>query len=173
MEASKVPLGSDNLVILPYFNGERSPIWNSNARGVVFGLSYAHTKAHIARALMESVAFAFRHIIDIAHESDITFDEIRSMGGGSKSRLWLQIKSDVLGIRIRPVLSDAEPLGDAVLAGLGVGLYKDPVETCERLVKLGKVIEPNMEAYRSYTKLYNVYRKLYVSVKPLYDELLA
>jgi xylulokinase len=87
--------------------------------------------------------------------------------------LWLQIKSDVLGIPIRPVLSDAEPLGDAVLAGLGVGLYKDPVETCEKLVKLGETIYPNPETYKIYTKLYNVYRKLYVSVKPLYSELLA
>ncbi len=173
LEASKVPAGSDNLVILPYFNGERSPIWDSNARGVMFGLSYAHTKAHIARALMESVVFGFRHIIDTAQECGVTFGEMRSMGGGSKSRLWLQIKSDVLGIPIRPVLSDAEPLGDAVLAGLGVGLYRDPVETCERLVKLGKVIEPDMEAHKNYTKLYNVYRKLYVSVKPLFNELLA
>jgi xylulokinase len=70
-------------------------------------------------------------------------------------------------------LSDAEPLGDAVLAGLGVGLYKDPVETCERLVRLGKLIEPDMEAHRNYTKLYNVYRKLYVNVKPLFNELMA
>jgi len=171
IKASKVQAGSDNLIVLPYFNGERAPIWDPNARGVIFGLSNAHTKAHVARALMESVAYGFRHIVEQAEETGVKIGEVRSMGGGSKSRLWLQIKADVLGKTFQPVLAEAEPLGDAILAGLGVGIYKDPVETCERLVRLGQKVEPNMANHERYTKLYKIYRKLYVNVKPLFDEL--
>ncbi len=171
LEASKVPPGSDGLVILPYIAGERNPIWNANARGVIFGLYLTHTRAHIIRAILESVAYGLRHNMEIAERAEVEIEELRATGGGSKSDLWLQIKADVLNKPIHQVSADGETLGDAIMAGNGVGIFQDLFGTCEELAKVKKVINPDPHRHKLYTKLYEIYRELYESLKESFDKL--
>jgi len=171
LEASKISPGSDGLIILPYIAAERCPIWNANARGVVFGLYLTHTRAHIVRAILEAVAYGLRHNVEIAEGAGAKIEELRATGGGSKSRVWLQIKANVLGKPIYLVGAEAEPLGDAILAGVGAGVYKDIVSACERLVKVEEVIKPNLEEHEHYTKLYKIYREIYEQLKGSFDKL--
>ena len=170
-EASEIPPGSDGLIILPYFAGERSPIWNANARGVLFGLYLSHTRAHIIRAILESVAYGLRHNMEIAERAGVRIKEFRACGGGARSKIWLQIKADVLGKSIYPVRGEAETRGDAILAGIGVGVFKDFISACEKTVKVGEEIKPNFDNYEHYTKLYRIYRELYEQVKGSFDKL--
>ena len=171
LEASKIHPGSDGLIILPYIAGERSPIWNANARGVIFGLYLTHSKAHIIRALLEAVAYGLRHIVEIAESAGTRIDELRSAGGGSKSDLWLQIKADVLNKPVYQVSAEAETLGDAIMAGVGVGVFDDLFSTCDELAKVKKIISPNPEYHKLYTKLYEIYREIYESTKESFDKL--
>ncbi|MFB0562730.1 MAG: FGGY-family carbohydrate kinase [Candidatus Lokiarchaeia archaeon] len=171
LEASKVPPGSNGLVILPYIAGERSPIWNVNARGVIFGLYLTHTRAHIIRAILESVAYGLRHNIEIAERAGVRIEELRATGGGSKSDLWLQIKADVLNKPIHRVSADGETLGDALMAGNGVGIFQDLFGTCDELVKVKKVFNPNPKHHELYTKLYEIYREIYEPLKKSFDKL--
>ena len=171
LEASKIPPGSDGLVILPYIAGERSPIWNANARAVIFGLYLTHSRAHIVRAILEAVAYGLRHLIDTAEGAGVRIDELRSAGGGSKSDVWLQIKADVLNKPIYRVHAEAETLGDAIIAGVGVGVYDDLFSTCVELAEVNKVINPNPDQHKLYTKLYEIYREIYELLKGSFDKL--
>jgi len=171
LEASKVPPGSGGLIILPYIAGERCPIWNAKARGVIFGLYLTHSRAHIIRAILESVAYGLRHLAEIAEGAGVRIDELRSTGGGSRSDVWLQIKADVLNKPIYRVNAEAETLGDAIIAGVGVGVFDDLFSTCEELVKVKKVINPNPDHHKRYTKLYEIYREIYEPLKGSFDKL--
>jgi len=171
LEASKAPPGSDGLIILPYIAGERCPIWNANARGVIFGLYLTHSRAHIIRAILEAVAYGLRHNVEIAEKAGIRIDELRSTGGGSRSDVWLQIKADVLNKPVYQLSAEAETLGDAIMAGVGVGVFDDLFSTCEELVKVKKVISPNPEHHKLYTKLYKIYREIYEPLKGSFDKL--
>jgi len=171
LEASKVPPGSGGLIILPYIAGERCPIWNANARGVIFGLYLTHSRAHIIRAILEAVAYGLRHNVEIAEGAGIRIDELRSTGGGSKSDVWLQIKADVLNKPIYQVNAEAETLGDAIMAGVGVGVFDDLFSTSDELAKVKKVISPNPDHHKLYSKLYEIYREIYEPLKGSFDKL--
>ena len=171
LEASRVPPGSDGLIILPYIAGERCPIWNANARGVIFGLYLTHSRAHIIRAILESIAYGLRHNIEIAERGGVVIEELRATGGGSKSDLWLQIKADVLNKPIHRVSADGETLGDAIMAGNGVGLFPDLFAASEELAKVEKVVNPNPQNHKLYTKLYEIYREIYDSLKTSFEKL--
>lgn len=171
LEASSVPPGSDGLVILPYFSGERAPIWNANARGVIFGLYLTHSRAHLIRAALEAVAYGLRHIIEIAEGAGVRIDELRATGGGSNSDLWLQIKADVLNRPIYRISDGAGTLGNAIMAGAGVGVFDDLFSKGEELARVKKVIHPDPERHKLYTSLYQIYRELYESLKASFDKL--
>ena len=112
-------------VFLPYMSGERSPSWNPNAKGVVYGLDFAKTKGHMVRACMEGVALSLKHNLEVAREAGADVEVLRAMGGSSNSLLWTQIKSDITGKPIVVPSSDtATTLGAAILAGVGVGMYQ-------------------------------------------------
>ena len=125
-EAGGVPPGSEGLVFLPYLAGERSPIWDVHAKGVYYGVTFAKTRAHFARACMEGVAYSLRHNLETAREAGAEAGVLRAMGGAANSRLWTQIKADVTGCRIEVPGSDtATSLGAALLAGVGTGVYRN------------------------------------------------
>ena len=171
LEASKIPPGSDGLVILPYIAGERSPIWNANARAVIFGLYLTHSRAHIVRAILEAVAYGLRHIIEVAEGAGVRIDELRATGGGSKSDLWLQIKADVLNKPICRISEEAGTLGNMIMAGVGVGVFDDLFSKGEELARVKAVINPNPERYELYTKFYKLYREIYESLEVHFDKL--
>lgn len=166
--AQEVTPGSDGLVFLPYMAGERSPIWDPDAKGVYFGLDFSKTKGHMIRSSMEGVAYSLKHNLDIAEGTGARVEELRAMGGSANSLLWTQIKSDITGKPIRVPSSDtATTLGAAILAGVGVGLYKDFEEAVDRTVHMTRHHEPDMERHAVYEKQYEVYLKLYEDLKDL------
>ena len=133
--AAAVRPGSDGLIFLPYMAGERSPIWDPDARGVYFGLDFSKTKGHLIRAAMEGVAFALKHNLDTAEKAGASVGELRAMGGSANSVLWTQIKSDITGKPIAVPFSDAATtLGAAILAGVGIGMYPDCTEAVRQTV---------------------------------------
>ena len=170
-QAADVSPGSEGLIFLPYMMGERSPIWHTNARGVFFGLSLTTTPAMMFRAVLEGTAFALAHNVEIAKKSGIKIDEIRSIGGGSKSGLWNQIKADVLGMPIA-ILQDSvgAAVGDAYLAGMGSGLFKDIRSTLKSSVKIESRFQPNNKVHTYYQERYASFRSLYDSVKDEFDK---
>ncbi len=164
--ANKVAPGSDGLVFLPYMMGERSPIWDPNAKGVYYGLDFSKTKGHMVRSSMEGVAFSLMHNLEIAKKIGVQVNELRAMGGAANSLLWTQIKSDVTGKEINVPSSDtATAMGAAILAGVGVGLYKDFDDAVSGLIKIKRQHSPNMENHAIYMKNYDLYLDLYNNLK--------
>ncbi len=156
--------GSDGLIVLPYFMGERSPIWDENASGLILGLSLMHTKEHIYRAILESTAYSLRDIIESILERK-TLTKLILVGGGSKSSLWKQIFADVTGLPVYTPVNPVEaPLGDAFMAGMATGLVRD-VKEIERWVEFNPAVEPIKEHFEKYNRLFAVYRKLYPALK--------
>lgn len=160
--------GCDGVVFLPYMAGERSPIWNPDAKGVFYGLDFSKTKGHMVRACMEGVALSLRHNLEIAEEAGARADVLRAMGGSANSLLWTQIKSDITGKPIVVPSSDtATTLGAAILAGVGVGFYKSYEEAVKLTVKTTREHWPNPENKTIYDRTYDTYLNLYKSLAHL------
>ncbi len=164
--AEKIEPGCDGLVFLPYMSGERSPIWDPDAKGVFYGLDFSKTKAHMIRAGMEGVAFALKHNLDIGEQTGAYVEELLAMGGSANSLLWTQIKSDITGKPITVPSSDtATTLGAVILAGVGVGMYESFEEAVKLTVKKTRHHEPNMDNHEKYQKNYEIYLELYEKLK--------
>lgn len=164
--AEKVTPGSDGVIFLPYMSGERSPIWDPNAKGVYYGLDFRKTKGHFVRAAMEGVALSLRHNLEVAKEAGIDVSVLRAMGGAANSLLWTQIKADVTGKPIMVSSSDtATTLGAVMLAGVGVGIYKNFEEAVTLTVKAKRFHKPNLENAKVYEQSYEIYLELYEKLK--------
>ena len=169
--AHKIPVGSDGLVFLPYMNGERSPIWDANAKGVYFGLDYNKTRGHLIRSAMEGVAFAERHSLDVAENAGAVVEEIRATGGSTNSYLWTQMKADILRKTVTvPDVREATAFGAALLAGVGVGMYASYDEALHNKVKIARTHKTNEDDAWRYEKNYKIYRRLYECLKDLMKE---
>ncbi len=165
-EASTVPPGADGLIFLPYLAGERSPLWDRDAQGVFFGLSYGKTRAHLTRAVMEGCAFALEHNLRVAAEVGAPVGELLAMGGSANSLVWTQIKADVTGKRIRIPASDtATTLGAALLAGVGTGLWENFSKAATDTIAVVRTHEPQESLHRRYQELYLLYREVYENLK--------
>lgn len=158
-ELSKdISVGSDGLIVLPYFMGERAPVWNSDAKGLIFGLSLVHTKAHLYHAFQEAVCYALRHSIESTGRD--LGDYIVIAGGVTNSKRWVQMFADVTGYAVRTPIEDAEAnLGDVMLAGLGTDTLT--VDDVQKWQVLGPKVEPDPKRHEAYNKYYALYRKLY------------
>ena len=168
MSAATVPPGSEGVIFLPYMAGERSPIWDEKAKGQFYGLDYSKTKAHMVRAIMEGVAYSLRHNLEVACQAGASVGAMRAMGGAANSLIWTQIKSDVTGKPIEVPASDtATTLGAALLAGVGVGIYRDFDEAVGETVKLKRRHEPDNARKGEYDHGYETYRALYAALKNL------
>ncbi|WP_413377304.1 FGGY-family carbohydrate kinase [Alkalihalobacillus sp. 1P02AB] len=162
IKAEKIPAGSEGLIVLPYFMGERSPIWNQDAKGTIFGLSLAHTKAHIYRAFMEAVAYSLRETIESTGKD--LGEYIIIAGGVTKSKLWKQIFADVTGYPIVTPTYDTEAnLGDVMLAGLATGELT--VDDVKKWQVLDEKVFPNPNSQNVYDQYYNLYKKVYLDLK--------
>jgi len=170
-QAEKIAPGSDGLVVLPYFMGERTPIWDVNAKGLIFGLNLNHTKAHLYRALLEASGYGLRHHIDIAKSLGVDIKEMLAVNGGARSRIWRQIISDITGVpQLYVSPAPGAPFGDAFIAGIGTGIFKK-FEDIKKYIYIKERTESNNKNHEVYSKLYNVYLKLYPQVKESCEEL--
>jgi xylulokinase len=164
--AAQAPPGSEGLVFLPYLTGERSPHLDPLARGAFFGLSSRHSAAHLARALMEGVAFSLRDCLDLMRETGTVPTEIRATGGGARSDLWRQLLADILDCGIVQTVSDQGPAyGAALLAGVAAGIHANIEEACATIEVRAETSEPDSERARLYDEYHAVYRSLYQATR--------
>jgi xylulokinase len=173
-EAARRPAGANGLIFLPYMYGERSPIWDSAARGVFFGLSLATKKADLVRAIMEGAAFGLRHNAETAAAGGFPLAGLTCVGGGARSALWNQIKADVLQVPIRlPRGATGAPLGDALAAGVATGVYPSFDEAVRRVVQIEREFAPDSALAGRYDALYGIYTGLYPALKDSFQRLAA
>ncbi len=165
--AASSPAGANGLVLLPYFSGERTPLLDPHAKGVLFGLGLTHTRADVYRAVLESVGYGIRHNIEQMREDGAEPLRILAVGGGSRNLPWMQMVSDIAGIEQHiPAQRIGASYGDAFLAGIGVGLFEGTAEA-RRWVKEAQMVRPDWSARRRYEKSYRTYRDLYTSTAHL------
>jgi len=171
--AAQLPPGADGLMALPYWAGALTPYWDHHARGVLLGLTGIHGKSHVYRALLEGVAFEQRLLTDGAeHALGTPIEDVIVLGGGSRSKLWCQIISDVL---CRRVLVVREPestcLGAGVLAAAAVGIHASIGEAAEAMSGTSGCYEPDAATMGTYSDLYAVYRQIYPATRSLFAQL--
>jgi len=169
--ASKIPPGSNGIITLPYFMGERTPVWDPYARGTIIGLTLYHTRAHLFRSFLEGVAFSLKDNIEAALSIGVQLDEEMTLiGGGAKSPIWRQIFADITGFKIRYLSqSYGAPLGDVLLAGVGNKLFD--YREIKKWSEIESIATPNPKNSKIYGDLFKLYRELYKTNKNLYPNL--
>jgi xylulokinase len=167
--AALAPPGSDGVTFVPALSGSTAPRWNDRMRGAFHGLSMNHDSTHLSRAVIEGCVYALRDITDRLSAMKLGGGEIRVIGGGSRSALWLQIKADVTGMPVRQVLnSEPTALGAAMLAGVGAGSYRDAPEAAAQMTKLADFCyEPDPATAEIYEDAYRNYRALFDALEGL------
>jgi xylulokinase len=169
--AEQVPPGAEALLVLPYFSGERTPINDPRALGMEFGLTLAHTRAHVFRAILEGVAYGIRHNLEVMQEIGAKPQQIMAVGGGTRNPLWLQIVSDVCNVpQVIPEITLGASYGDAFLAGLGTGVFSS-FSDINRWTRYVKTVNPNPAHSDLYSRYFDLYLDLYRTNKPLMHQL--
>ncbi|HWF02240.1 MAG TPA: xylulokinase [Candidatus Angelobacter sp.] len=173
-EASKAPAGAEGLLWAPYLLGERTPHLDPEARGVLFGLTVRHTRAHIIRAILEGVAFSLRDTLTILAELNIPARSIRLGGGGVRSPLWRQIQADIYGMPVDILeAEEGAAFGTALLAGVGTGIWPDVDAACKTAVRVAERIKPDAKTVPLLDRQYTVYQKLYPALRQISHEVHA
>lgn len=162
---SEAPVGSGGLVVLPFFATAGTPRWNDDARGVIFGLSYAHNRACLARAFMEGITFEEKDMIMAMKRSNLPVKSACIIGGPTKCEIWNQMQADIYGIPVRtPIFADASVLGGAINGAYGAKLFNSIEEAAEKIVRIKKTYEPIKANVDMYDDLYEVYVSLYEGI---------
>jgi len=166
LQAAKVPVGSEGLIILPFLMGERTPIWDTQARGVIFGLSLTHTKGHVVRAMMEAVAYALYDSYRLIKQAGLKINyPIVLNEGGAVSKLWRQIITDVFNApTVLVKRRTGAPFGDAILAGVVTGVLKD-FSVAKEWAEYIDRMEPSQENHERYMEYFALYKDIYEHVK--------
>ncbi|MBS1253141.1 MAG: Xylulose kinase [Anaerolineales bacterium] len=162
---AQIPDGSDGLIFLPYLNGERTPYWDPFARGVYYGISLSTGKAHFIKSVMEGVSFALRNNIETVESLGIAVNEVRAVGGGLKSPVWLNILGKILQ---KPIVSvgvpDTANVGNALLCGRALGIYPSLEDAVSRMVTTDSRVAYET-ATETYEKQYSIFLELYAQLK--------
>lgn len=171
-EAASAQAGAGGIVFLPYMAGERCPIWDPYSKGVFFGITLESERKDLIRAIMEGCGYGLKQLCEIAENlTGTSYKKFISVGGGAKGDVWAQIKADITGKRIITMdMNDAAVMGAALLAGIGIGIYRDFEDATSRVSrKICKIFEPNPENAAVYEKRYQVYTGLYPRIRDLYQ----
>ena len=165
-EAKKIPPGSEGLLVLDWWQGNRDPYADTNIRGMIYGLSLNHTRGHIFRAIMEGIAYGTNNNLECFKKDGFDIKEVIAGGGITNSELFMQIHADVSNLIINvPEQKETPTLGNAILAAVGVGIYKDVPEAINNMVRYTKVIRPNYDNYLQYKEIFKQYAKAYPQFK--------
>ena len=165
-QAAQIPAGSDGLITLPYFSGERTPINDPHARGLIFGLTLKHSRAHVYRSVLEGIGLGLRHNIAAMAEVDAMPKRLVATSGGVQNELWVQICSDATGLPQEvPARTVGAAYGDAYLAGYAAGLFRDSRPLKQDWVKIARVYEPDRRVTPVYDELYPIYVELYQNTR--------
>ncbi|WP_376796323.1 FGGY-family carbohydrate kinase [Thermogemmatispora sp.] len=170
-EAAGVPAGADGVLVLPYFLGEKTPVFDPLARGVFAGVMLHHRRAHLYRAILEAVCYGFAHHLALLREAGRPIRRVYAADGGSRSALWMQIAADVVGEPVTLVAGEAaSALGVAYVAAMGVGLFANWDEIA-RFIRRGPTYSPRAEQAAVYLRGFRLYRDLYRRLQPLFVDL--
>jgi len=170
--AAESPLGAKELFLLPYFEGSGTPTFNRKARGVFLGLTLAHSKNEVLRAILEGLSYELRTNIEAIEKLRTEITEIRAIGGGARSDFWSQLKADITGKPlVVPNVTEAAALGAAILAGVGAELYKSVEEAVKAVYKEKSRFSPRVENIKRYDRYYNVYGKIYEPLIKIFNEI--
>ncbi|BCX04213.1 MAG: xylulokinase [Candidatus Roseilinea sp.] len=172
--AAEVPIGAEGLIFLPYLTGERTPHRDSLARGAFVGLTLRHTQAHLARAVVEGISFGLRDSIELMRELGLHVNEVRAAGGGARSAIWRQMLANIFQADITLVNStEGGAFGVALLAGVGIGLWRDTREACDAVIRVTSRTSPSDDpaVLRRYDEAYAHFRELYPALKPIFAQL--
>lgn len=169
-EAAEIPAGSEGLILLPYIYGERSPIQDPDACGMLFGLNGKHTRKHINRAALEAVGYSTCQHIRLFSEMGIAPKRVITAGGGTKNLTWMQIISDILGMEITiPKDFQSSCYGDAMMAAVGAGRLKD-FQALKRSLPAGTILKPDQKNHEVYGRYYEKFIQLYLTNRKLMHE---
>jgi FGGY-family pentulose kinase len=171
-EAARIPIGSDGVITLDFFQGNRTPYKDPMAKGMFYGLTLSHTRAHMYRSILEGIAFGTRNVLDTIENGISRITEIRGCGGVIRNGTWLKIIADVTG---KPIVltkhsDSAGALGCAIVAAVGYGAYGGFEDACDGMVQVTQVVEPSADANRQYTKSYQKYLAIYEYLKLMMRE---
>lgn len=168
--SARIPPGSDGVGFLPCLQGAMAPEWNGAARGVFYGLTLSHTRAHMVRAMLEASAFAIRDVLDAMRGTGLPIHRMTTVGGGAKSALWRQIKADVTGLPVRvPANMESTAVGAAILAAAGSGLHSGVTEAAETFISYAPdEQQPDPRWHEAYEDAYRRYRDVYSALKPVF-----
>lgn len=170
-EAEKIPAGAEGLIVLPYFMGERMPIQDPKAKGVFFGMSLYHTRGHVLKAALEGLGYGLNQNLELLRKANQSIASITAVGGGTKSSVWMQTMSDVCDVpHLVPEVTIGASYGDALLAGLGVGLIEKPADI-KKIIRFKYTKEPNRAHYALYSKRKEDFSALYERNKDIMHSL--
>jgi xylulokinase len=171
-EAVASPVGANGLIMLPYMSGERTPIFDPKARGLIAGLSLSHTRGDMYRSVLEGTAFAIRMNLEAMQRAGARIKHGVAIGGGASNKLWLQVVSDVSGIpQLLPEKTIGASYGDAFLAGLASSVIEDLDVLKNNWVKIKREIHPDLEKKKIYDNLYLLFKDLYLQTKSVVHQL--
>lgn len=172
-EAETSKPGANGVIFLPYLDGDYTPNNDPNARGCFVGMGTSTTKGDLLRATLEGVAFSILDNVNLIRELGGNLDEIVLAGGIAKSKLWLQIIADVTGCTISlPEETEGTAFGDALIAGLGTGVYENIETAIKKTVKIRKDVNvPDPKNHEHYTELFEIYKNLYPALKQTFARL--
>jgi xylulokinase len=161
-------LDPSSLLVLPHFAGSGTPTFDTASKGAILGLTFGTTRTELAKAILEGLTFELRINFDLLRAGGVTIDELRAIGGGARSGLWVQLKTDILGVPVAvPRVTDAACWGAAVLAGVGAGCYADLSQAVESALHFERRYLPDPARHARYSERYALYRDLYAAVTPL------
>ena len=156
------------VMLLPHFAGSGTPKFDTRSKGAIVGLTFTTTKQDIAKAILDGLTLELKMNLDILKKGGINISELRAIGGGAKSELWLQLKADITGIPVAaPMVTEAAGMGAAILAGVAGGLFKDAASAIDSHLKIKKVYQPNPEIKRLFDERYSIYQGLYPALKEI------
>jgi xylulokinase len=171
--AAEAPAGCDGLTFIPALSGAMAPQWQPDARGCFYGLTPAHGRGHMIRAVLEGCAFAMRDVIDHLAELGVATDSLLLLGGGARSALWTQMRADVVGRKAEvPANVDCAPVGAAMLAAVAIGAFATLPDAAQALGGKMRRLQPRPETAATYDAAYARYRDLFRHLTPLFASVL-
>jgi xylulokinase len=168
-QTSPAPTG---LLLLPHFAGSGTPTFDTTSKGAILGLTFSTTKSDLAKAVLEGLTYELQINLDVLRQGGVQINELRAIGGGARSPLWLQLKADITGIPVVvPRVTEAACWGAALLAGVGAGCFDSIAPASEQSVVLTETYQPDPDRSKRYAELFAVYQKLYPTIKDILHQL--
>ncbi len=168
-DASAEPSG---LLVLPHFSGSGTPTFDTASKAAILGLTFAITRTEIAKALLEGVTYELRLNLDLLKQGGVETEVLRAIGGGAKSKLWLQLKADITGIPVvTPRIPEAAGFGAALLAGVGAGAFPSASEVAQHFLQLSDIYNPDSIRHVAYARQFELYRQIYPAIAAITHQL--